>query len=538
MKRQLNILMLCLCTLCGAQAQTSNDERDFSSGSTYNSDLRELVDGKSHFPGGLDDDGRGPDEDIYIVRNETEFLAALGNNRTVVIAADVHLNLSRVLENEQMFRNQPGRRWCVNATDIISKEPLIVSESETDGQQLALLNMKNLIIKGENNASIEVDPRYSYCLYFINCQNCEVHNLTIGHSQGGFCSGGVIGVRGGRMIMVKDCDLYGCGTYGLDLIETTDFSLNNSNIHDCTYGIMQLRSCTAVKFNTCDFFSNREYSLIEGWGCMGVSFEDCRFFANWGDAPLFALDEEFYLSGCEIYHPTEKLGKIGMAQQTGKKNKFSDNPFDKSIQNRGTGPKKVEKIEKFETCPLEVIDKGWQTKTIDNVINGSFGIMLERFDQTWPTWTVGLVRKTMEKGLAKEVLDEETALTVTIDSRNGYAEVTDGGTDGEYMSACYWNRKNGHKLLAVCLGKPTDPCLEMVCFYDYDPQKKTLTPEPDILKGYRWHDKAEFTQIICKLPRSGKNIVVEEWGNGSPVKHTFTWDGMKPVYSKSEPINL
>ena len=106
------------------------------------------------------------------------------------------------------------------------------------------------------------------------------------------------------------------------------------------------------------------------------------------------------------------------------------------------------------------------------------------------------------------------------------------------MSACYWNRKNGHKLLAVCLGKPTDPCLEMVCFYDYDPQKKTLTPEPDILKGYRWHDRAEFTQIICKLPRSGKNIVVEEWGNGSPVKHTFTWDGMKPVYSKSEPINL
>ena len=139
MKRQLNILMLCLCTLCGAQAQTSNDERDFSSGSTYNSDLRELVDGKGHFPGGLDDDGRGPDEDIYIVRTETEFLAALGNNRTVVVAADVHLNLSRVLENEQMFRNQPGRRWCVNATDIISKEPLIVSESETDGQQLALL---------------------------------------------------------------------------------------------------------------------------------------------------------------------------------------------------------------------------------------------------------------------------------------------------------------------------------------------------------------------------------------------------------------
>ena len=193
----------------------------------------------------------------------------------------------------------------------------------------------------------------------------------------------------------------------------------------------------------------------------------------------------------------------------------------------------------FETTPLEVINKGWSTKTIDRVINGSFGIMLERFDQTWPTWMVGAVRETMEKGLSKQVLDKETELTVTIDSKNGYASVTDGGTDGEYMSACFWNRKNGHKLLAVCLGKPTDPCLEMVCFYDYDPQKKTLTPEPGILKGYRWSDRKEFTQIFCHLPRKGKNILVDDWsGEDGPVQHTFTWDGMKPVFSKTAPLKF
>ena len=148
----------------------------------YNQDLRGLVQGQGQFPGGLDDDGRGPDEidgeDYYSVTNETEFLAALGSNRTVVIAAGAHLNLSRVLEREEMFVGQRGRRWTGDATAIVSKEPLVVSESETDGRQLALVNMKNLIIKGEQNSSIEVDPRYSYCLYFINCENCEVHNLT------------------------------------------------------------------------------------------------------------------------------------------------------------------------------------------------------------------------------------------------------------------------------------------------------------------------------------------------------------------------
>jgi hypothetical protein len=106
------------------------------------------------------------------------------------------------------------------------------------------------------------------------------------------------------------------------------------------------------------------------------------------------------------------------------------------------------------------------------------------------------------------------------------------------MSACYWNRKNGHKLFAVRLGKPTDPCIDFVCFYDYDPAKKTLTPEPDVLKGYRWGDRKEFTQIYTLLPRKGKNVVVHEWGSDGPVQHLFTWDGMKPVFSKTEPLKF
>ena len=194
--------------------------------------------------------------------------------------------------------------------------------------------------------------------------------------------------------------------------------------------------------------------------------------------------------------------------------------------------------EKYKYVFIEDLDKQWATKPIDNVINGSLGIMLERFDQTWPTWMVGAVRNTMEKGLDREVLDDETSLVVTVDSKNGFVMVGDGGTDGEYMSACYWNRSNGHKLLAVLVGKPTDPCIEVLCTYDYDPQKKMLIPDPDILKGYRWGDRKEYTQLFCHLPRKGKNIVVDEWGNDGPVKHTFTWDGMKPVYAKTEPLEL
>jgi hypothetical protein len=190
----------------------------------------------------------------------------------------------------------------------------------------------------------------------------------------------------------------------------------------------------------------------------------------------------------------------------------------------------------FESCPLTVIEEGWKTKPIDNVINGSLGIVLERFNSTWPTWMGSAICETMEQGLDKRVIDEETSLIVTVDVDNGYADVTDGGTDGAYMAACVWNRSNGHRLLAVRMGKPTDPFIEFVCFYDFDPAKKMLTPEPEILKGYRWNDRAPYTQMFYKLPKIGKDMVVEEWGNGDPLKHIFAWDGMKPVYTRTEPL--
>ena len=190
-----------------------------------------------------------------------------------------------------------------------------------------------------------------------------------------------------------------------------------------------------------------------------------------------------------------------------------------------TGCLSVSTVLAQDPSGLVDIEKGWNTKTINNVANGSFGVMLERFDQTWPTWMVSSVRDAMEKGQSKVVLDEETALKVIIDAKNGYAEVSDAGTDGEYMSACYWNRPNGHKLLAVCLGDPTDPFIEFVCFYDYDPQKKALIPEPSILAGFRkWTVEKPY---FCNLPKQGKNLTIDEYNEKGHLRHTFTWNGTK-----------
>jgi hypothetical protein len=53
---------------------------------------------------------------------------------------------------------------------------------------------------------------------------------------------------------------------------------------------------------------------------------------------LFNFDREFFLAECEVYHPTENLGTINLADQSGPKNKFHENPFDTNIMSRGIGP--------------------------------------------------------------------------------------------------------------------------------------------------------------------------------------------------------
>jgi len=258
----------------------------------------------------------------------------------VLIAKDTEINLTPILNDQSLFRTR-YKMWMPDASaGINGGRETVVSEEVFDGRQLTLVNMKQLLIEGEKNSRIVVEPRYAFCLNFVDCSQCTVSNLTIGHTDAGHCEGGVIGMKRGWRNVVIDCDLYGCGTYGLDLEGTNSFSLYSSKIHDCTYGIMQLRDCEAVHCTHCDFLNNKEYSLIESRGCVGTVFEDCRFFANWGDAALFSFDQEFYLLGCAVYHPTENLGTMNFCEQPSQSqpNMFNPNPIDNNIQSREIGP--------------------------------------------------------------------------------------------------------------------------------------------------------------------------------------------------------
>ena len=275
-------------------------------------------------------------EEYVRVATAEQFLNAMKSNAMILVAKNTEINLTPLLNDASQFRTRL-RQWRSEGSTEVGNMEALISEEVNDGRQLTIVNHKQMNIRGEGNSRLVVEPRYAFCLNFKDCEQIEIHNLTIGHTTGGYCQGGVIGVEGGWRVNLHDCDLYGCGTYGLELNSTRDFSMYRSIIHDCTYGIMTLQNVEFAKFEQCDFCRNREFMLVDSHGS-NVQFNECRFYANDANAPLFSFDREFFMQGCVICHPTQNLGTINMADQSGAKNWFDPNPLNPNLLQRNIGP--------------------------------------------------------------------------------------------------------------------------------------------------------------------------------------------------------
>lgn len=274
------------------------------------------------------------------VKNETEFLKALGNNRVITIAKGTRLNLSTILEDYEKTL-EANLVWSEDDYDYsqLSQFSTAASEGDFDGRQLTLMKIHHLTIIGEKNVTIVVNPRYANVFNMVQCNNIKIQNVTLGHTEEGYCTGGVIFAKDCEDITIEDCDLFGCGTYGIEAINSRGITMTRSIIRDCSYGIMELRGCKFVNFEKCDFVRNREYGLVcidanSQW----IRFDDCRWAQNNG--PLFELGTSIKLDGCEIHHPHWQVNKHkleGLVDEQSE-NKWLEDL--QPLQPRKIGPKK------------------------------------------------------------------------------------------------------------------------------------------------------------------------------------------------------
>ena len=290
-------------------------------------------------------DGASPSSQVFEVDNELDFLIALGSDREIIISENVTLNLSRVLENEDNFRTAnrrfinayDGEHFLVEGRPAASNEQWIMSEKMFDGRQLTLVNISNLSIRGKHGAKIVVQPRYAFVFYLMGCRNVTIDNLVLGHTEDGYCEGGVIGTSNCENILISSCDLYGCGTYGIVASKTHQLTMTQSIIRDCSYGIMEVLDCNNINFMTCDFFRNERFELITSRWSENVNFTNCRIYGNHQTAPLFQLNNTIVLSGCEIHHPFEAVGTTNFVDADGRDNIWHDE-FVEELPERGIGP--------------------------------------------------------------------------------------------------------------------------------------------------------------------------------------------------------
>ncbi|MBR1565798.1 MAG: right-handed parallel beta-helix repeat-containing protein [Oscillospiraceae bacterium] len=175
-----------------------------------------------------------------------------------------------------------------------------------DGWELEIDDVQNLTIRAaQEGTEIVTVPRYACVLKFDNCADVTLSGFTAGHTDGpGYCTGAVLGMTDCRDMTVENCDLYGCGTYGLELSHCRGINAIGTVIRDCSYGALSADNCAAIKLDSCDV---RWIDGISGLFMLSGCRECALLNSTVHDCTAESLvqlrtTKGFIITGCEISH--------------------------------------------------------------------------------------------------------------------------------------------------------------------------------------------------------------------------------------------
>ena len=208
--------------------------------------------------------------DEYQASTVEELVSAIGSNRTIYLTGESY----DLTEWENLLEEQQKQ---------LPEKPLLSTDPKEDlsyrFDDLCIADLENLSLIGADEhkkAELYVLDAARDVLPIRNSKNIRLENLKLGHRvEPGHCDGAVIQADFVDGLEILNCDLYGCGTYGLDLMGSFRVTIKDSRIHDCTYGILFSQasgdlSLEAVAVDNCaggmHFYSSNR-----------VKVENCRF---------------------------------------------------------------------------------------------------------------------------------------------------------------------------------------------------------------------------------------------------------------------
>ena len=183
-----------------------------------------------------------------------------------------------------------------------------------DGVEAVVTGVRNLTIEGASDDPWDVElvtePRFATVLCFENCTGVDLRSMTMGHTQGGDCTGSVLKFSGCRGISLSDIDLYGCGVFGFILYNGSgDMRAENCTIHDCVDGPFEvyepggdvtLSGCSLIGSSGGGFYYPKEGSKL--------SFVNCTF-GVW-ESVYWLGNESAYFENCSWSDEVPETGYL------------------------------------------------------------------------------------------------------------------------------------------------------------------------------------------------------------------------------------
>lgn len=235
----------------------------------------------------LDRGGNGPE---IFVDNVDGFLFALGSDRVIVLRA--------------------GEYDLTTASDYGGPATAAYSWAQVnDGYELVLDRLERLTIQGEPGAefvSIVTRPRYASVLRLEGCRSVVLDDFTAGHTpEQGTCRGGVLCFNDCDDVTIGGCDLYGCGSIGIEAVNCRRVLASDTTVRECSYGALRVQNSYLFRFERgfirdCGLkTADGCYDLLQVIATTGFSLVNTELTGN--RAQLFLADSwnsQVTLLGC------------------------------------------------------------------------------------------------------------------------------------------------------------------------------------------------------------------------------------------------
>ena len=188
-----------------------------------------------------------------------EFIAALGPNKDIVLDGEVY-----DLSTATGYGSSSG--------DYYYWEDIF------DGPGLVIQNITNMTIRtatgDRNQHTISAVPRYADVLQFKACDNITLSGFTAGHTlEPGSCAGGVLEFHDCDAVIIEKCGLFGCGILGVQAEYSSDFTVKDTEIYECSQGGIDMRDMDGITLTGVTFRDIGGDATIHMSQCKNVTID-------------------------------------------------------------------------------------------------------------------------------------------------------------------------------------------------------------------------------------------------------------------------